>query len=65
MWLDPSVGSSRATVEALVARHLQLPERSRGNSTTEYAIPNDPSYVSLTLEFDDEGVLCEYHYLRR
>ena len=65
VWLDPSVGTARATVEALVARHLRLPERSRGDNTTEYAIPNDPSYASLTLEFDEEGLLSEYHYLRR
>ena len=65
LWLDPLQGSPREVVEQLIKQHLQLAEQSRGNLATMYAIPNDPSYKSLTVEYDDLGLLQEYHYSRR
>ena len=65
LWLDPLQGSPREVVEQLIKQHLQLAELSRGNLATMYAIPNDPSYKSLTVEYNDFGILQEYHYSRR
>lgn len=65
VWLDPSKGMDRAEIETLVQQHLQLQETKRGEFSTMYCIPNDPSYATLTLEYDNSCKFQEYHYLRK